>query len=115
MKPPLDDGFRHLTNFLADTELDLEALDSCMKTTPDGLTHLINMLVDVVNLQRKALATPDAMCDVELRLAENSMVTVELRAVANAAAPPPTTFSAENNRPPTEGDVERVPDRGTYG
>jgi hypothetical protein len=75
-----------------------------MKTTPEGLTHLVNMLVDVVNLQRKAQATPGAMCDVELRLAENSMVTVEFCAVANVAAAfeepkwRSETLSADNNR-----------------
>jgi hypothetical protein len=72
-----------------------------MKTTPDGLTHLINMLVDVVNLQRKALGTPNATCEVQLDFAEVvNKVAVRLDADVDITAPPPV-FSAENNRPLT--------------
>jgi hypothetical protein len=70
-----------------------------MKTTPDGLTHLINMLVDVVNLQRKAQGTPGACCEVELRLdEEESRVSVHVYTEVYLSAQPPTTLSADNNR-----------------
>jgi hypothetical protein len=72
-----------------------------MKTTPDGLTHLINMLVDVVNLQRKAQATPNACCEVELTLDEEERrVAVHLFSEVYLDASS-TTLSADNNRPLT--------------
>lgn len=97
MKAALDDGFAHLTNFLADTELDLEDLDNGMKTTPEGLTHLINMLVDVVNLQRKAQGTPYASCETWLDLSDDK-AAVRFYADVDVAAPSLTTLSADNNR-----------------
>lgn len=65
-----------------------------MKTTPEGLTHLVNMLVDVVNLQRKAQGTPGAYCEVELGLNDEGQATVSFYAQVDAAAPPLTTLSA---------------------
>lgn len=98
-----------------------------MKTTPDGLTHLINMLVDVANLQRKALATPGACCEVELSLNHGSetLVEVEVKAVVNMAAPPPpvtleqfggiaSPLSADNTQGPermlSPSDIEAAAD-----
>jgi len=67
-----------------------------MKTTPEGLTHLVNMLADVVQLQRKAQGTPGACCEVELRLdEEENRVSVHLYTEVYLTAPPP--LSADNN------------------
>lgn len=80
-----------------------------MKTTPDGLTHLINMLVDVVNLQRKAQGTPGACCDVEVEYGfadEANRVTVKVYADVNvAAAPKPVTLE----EPAWQGERELAP------
>jgi hypothetical protein len=59
-----------------------------MKTTSEGLTHLVNMLVDVVNLQRKAEGTPGATCEVQIGISEGK-ATVRVDAVVDVAAPPP--------------------------
>lgn len=68
-----------------------------MKTTPEGLTHLINMLADVVNLQRKAQGTSEASCDVCMRLDEDTgRMIVVLSAEVNVAAA--SGLSADNNQ-----------------
>ena len=66
-----------------------------MKTTVEGLTHLINMLVDVVQLQRKAEGTPGATCDVDILFEESGRVTVELVAVVDVSANPKPPTIAE--------------------
>lgn len=91
---------------------------SSMKTTPEGLTHLINMLLDVANLQRKAQGTPGACCEVDLRLdEEESRVSVHLYTEVYLTAKPPTLLSADNNqdsgRHPTPADAIRTP--GEWG
>jgi hypothetical protein len=89
-----------------------------MKTTPEGLTHLINMLLDVANLQRKARGTPGACCEVELRLdEEESRVSVHVYTEVYLTAQPPATLSADNNRDSgrtaTPADAIRTPEMVT--
>jgi hypothetical protein len=68
-----------------------------MKTTPEGLTHLVNMLVDVVNLQRKAQGTPGAVCEVELDLQAGACIVRVMADVDLQADTPKATLSADNN------------------
>lgn len=69
-----------------------------MKTTPEGLTHLVNMLVDVVNMQTKAQGTPGASCMVEVGLQDNRFVVRVIAETDLYVAAPTVTLSADNNR-----------------
>jgi hypothetical protein len=82
-----------------------------MKTTPEGLTHLVNMLVDVVNLQCKAQGTPGARCDVELDFAEVvGKVAVKVLADVDVTAPLRAPLSADNTRTLTPAEIEAAED-----
>jgi hypothetical protein len=80
-----------------------------MKATPEGLTHLVNMLADVVNLQRKAQGTPGASCEVWLDVTEGK-ATVRVDAVVDMAAEPPTVtleqFGGKGDRMLTSADLD---------
>jgi len=86
-----------------------------MKTTPEGLTHLVNMLADVVQLQRKAQGTPGACCEVELTLDEEER-RVAVHLFAEVYLDAPTTLSADNKwdagKGLTPADLDKMDELG---